>query len=205
MVLNVTWKLFFTAIAQIQLHVSPNLWSCFCLLNSSTHVVFPAFCCTHLWHPSLTRLTASPCSKEWLLLSFSLHKRPQPPTALFRTLGWAVHTLRVAVISSGCLYLTLKVSLRDLEAIFHVAKYLSSVLFSHTAATFTCSAGWPCYLPTKPFDSFPCCDDFNPPSHMSCLDHTVTAHQLHSCWGSAFIISSAKCCFGWCIMKPVWG
>lgn len=138
----------------------------------------------------------------------SLQKRPQPLINLSSTLGWAVHALCVALIKRGCLclYLTSRVSLSDLEAIFRIVMDLSLLLSSHTAAKFTCSARWPCYLPRNPFASFPCGDDFHPPSHIGLLDHTSRlAHQLRSCWGSAFISFSAKCWFKWSIMKPVWG
>lgn len=206
-VLNVTCKLFFLAIAQVQLHVSPGLRSCFCLLNSDTHVV--VFTSILLYTP-VTSLpdTSDDITLQQRMTAFilftgcSLQKRPQPPINLFSTLGWAVHTLCVALIKSGCfyLYLTLEVSLSDLEAICHVAVDLSLLLSPHTAATFTCSARWPCCLPRNPLASFPCGDDFHPPSHISHLDHTVTARST-----SAFICSSAKCWFRWSIMKPVWG
>lgn len=144
----------------------------------------------------------------------SLQKRPQPPINLFSALGWAVHTFCVALTQSTCLYLTLKVPLSGLDPIFHVAMDISLLLFSHTTATLICLARWPCCLPRNPFASCPHGDDFHPPSHISCLDHTVSAHQLGQClpilvedqlwWASAFISSSANHWFRWSIMKPMW-
>ena len=58
-----------------------------------------------------------------------------------------MYTFCVALIKSGCLYLTSKVSLSDLEAIFCVAMGLSLLLSPHTAATFACPVRWLCYLP----------------------------------------------------------